>query len=79
MMALVEIVLNTGNDCFCHVSRQAKEFYRFTKEITLIVYNFTEINDYTIPHAGLDWFPPFFSMGVTSVSHWLRHVGLCSE
>ena len=32
-MALVEIVLNTGDNCFCHVSRQAKEFYRFTKEM----------------------------------------------
>ena len=79
MMALVEIVLNAGDNCFCHVSRQAKECYRFTKEITLIVYNFTEINDYTIPHAVLDWVSPSFSMRTTSVSHWLKHVGLCLE
>jgi len=64
MMALVEIVLNTGDNCFCHVSRQAKEFYRRTKEIRLIVYIFTEINDYTIPHGGLDWFPPLFEWGL---------------
>ena len=57
MMALVEIVLNTGDNCFCHVSRQAKE-------IRLIVYNFTEINDYTIPYGGLDWFPPLLEWGL---------------
>ncbi len=69
MMALVEIVLNTGDNCFCHVSRQAKEFYRFTKEITLIVYNFTEINDYTIPHGGFDRISPALRMGITSVPY----------
>jgi len=69
MMALVEIVLNTGDNCFCHVSRQAKECYRRTKEITLIVYNFTEINDYTIPHGGFGWFSPALRMGITSVPY----------
>ncbi len=57
MMALVEIVLNTGDNCFCHVSRQAKEFYRFIKEITLSVYNFVQINDYTTRTAALTGFP----------------------
>ena len=69
MMALVEIVLNTGENCFCHVSRQAKECYRLTKEITLIVYNFTEINDYTIPHGGFDWFSSALRMRITSVQY----------
>ena len=64
MMALVEIVLNVGNDYFCHVCRQAKEFYRFTKEITLSVYNFVEINDYTILHGGFDWDSPLFEWGL---------------
>ena len=64
MMALVEIVLKAGNDYFCHMCRQVKEFYRFTKEITLSGYNFVEINDYTIPHGGLDWFPPLFEWGL---------------
>ena len=68
-MALVEIVLNTGENCFCHVSRQAKEFYRRTKEITLSGYNFVEINDYTIPHGGLNWFPPALRMGITSIPY----------
>ena len=69
MMALVEIVLNTGENCFCHVSRQAKEFYRRTKEIRLIVYNFTEINDYTIPHGGFGRISPALRMGITSVPY----------
>ena len=68
MMALVEMVLNVGNDCFCHVCRQAKEFYRFTKEITLSVYNFVEINDHTILR-GFDWFSSALRMGITSVPY----------
>ena len=69
MMALAEIVLNAGNECFCHVCRQAKEFYRFTKEITLSDYNFVEINDYTIPHGGFDWFSSALRMRITSVPY----------
>ena len=57
MMALVEIVLNTGDNCFCHVSRQAKEFYRRTKEIRLIVYNFTESMITPSRTAALTGFP----------------------
>tara|TARA_B100000470_G_scaffold210354_1_gene188424 strand:+ start:177 stop:347 length:171 start_codon:yes stop_codon:yes gene_type:complete len=44
--------------------RQVKEFYRFTKEITLSGYKFVEIKDYTITHGGLDWFPPLSEWGL---------------
>ena len=57
LIALVEIVLNAGNDCFCPVCQQAKEFYRFIKEIKLSVYNFVQINDYTTRTAVLTGFP----------------------
>jgi len=46
-----------------------KNFTDSPKKSHPIVYNFTEINDYTIPHGGFDRISPTLRMGITSVPY----------